>query len=108
MRLEDGNGLDVIAELSKLLTAMGAQVHGAGTDRLEIEGVAKLNGVDHSVWGDRIEIGTLLAAGMITRGVVCVRGADAALLTANSQDPPSPSWQRRSSWNEPASSTMQY
>ena len=71
-----------VAELAKLLRAMGAHVHGAGTDRLEIEGVAKLGGVDHSVWGDRIEIGTLLAAGLITRGAVTVRGADAALLDA--------------------------
>ena len=71
-----------VAELAQLLTAMGARVHGAGTDRIEIEGVAKIAGVDHSVWGDRIEVGTLLAAGMITRGALCVRGADAALLDA--------------------------
>ena len=71
-----------VAELAQLLSAMGARVHGAGTDRIEIEGVAKITGVDHSVWGDRIEVGTLLAAGMITRGALCVRGADAALLDA--------------------------
>ena len=39
-----------VAELAQLLTAMGARVHGAGTDRIEIEGVARLTGVDHSVW----------------------------------------------------------
>jgi UDP-N-acetylglucosamine 1-carboxyvinyltransferase len=71
-----------VAELAKLLSAMGAQVHGAGTDRIEIEGVARLDGIDHTVWGDRIEIGTLLAAGLITRGNVTVRGTDAALLDA--------------------------
>lgn len=71
-----------VAELAQVLCAMGADLHGVGTDRIEIEGVEKLGGVDHCVWGDRIEIGTLLAAGLITRGDVCVRGADAGLLDA--------------------------
>jgi UDP-N-acetylglucosamine 1-carboxyvinyltransferase len=61
---------------------MGARVHGVGSDRIEVEGVAELGGVDHSVWCDRIEVGTLLAAGLVTRGDVCVRGADAGLLDA--------------------------
>jgi UDP-N-acetylglucosamine 1-carboxyvinyltransferase len=59
---------------------MGAEIAGVGTDKIEIEGVARLGGVDHTVWGDRIEIGTLLAAGLVTRGDVTVRGADPGLL----------------------------
>jgi UDP-N-acetylglucosamine 1-carboxyvinyltransferase len=71
-----------VAELAKVLAAMGAQIAGVGTDRIEIEGVRRLGGVDHAVWGDRIEVGTLLAAGLMTRGDVTVRGADPGLLDA--------------------------
>ena len=71
-----------VAELARVLTAMGAQIAGVGTDKIEIEGVRSLGGVDHSVWGDRIEVGTLLAAGLVTRGDVTVRGADPGLLDA--------------------------
>ena len=71
-----------VAELARVLTAMGADIAGVGTDRIEIEGVETLHGVDHSVWGDRIEVGTLLAGGLITRGDVTVRGADPSLLDA--------------------------
>jgi len=69
-----------VAELARVLGAMGAQIAGVGTDKIEIEGVARLGGVDHTVWGDRIEIGTLLAAGLVTRGDVTVHGADPGLL----------------------------
>jgi UDP-N-acetylglucosamine 1-carboxyvinyltransferase len=71
-----------VAELAQVLCGMGAQVVGAGTDRIEIEGVPALSGVDHAVWGDRIEVGTLLAGGLVTRGDVTVRGADPGLLDA--------------------------
>jgi UDP-N-acetylglucosamine 1-carboxyvinyltransferase len=51
---------------------MGARIHGAGTARLEIEGVAELGGATHRVVADRIESGTLLVAGAITGGDVTV------------------------------------
>jgi len=51
---------------------MGARVHGAGTARIEIEGVPELAGAAHRVVADRIEAGTLLVAGAITRGDVTV------------------------------------
>jgi UDP-N-acetylglucosamine 1-carboxyvinyltransferase len=63
-----------VSELARVLNAMGAIVRGAGSDRVEIEGVGRLHGVDHAVWGDRIEAGTLLAAGLVTRGEVRVAG----------------------------------
>jgi UDP-N-acetylglucosamine 1-carboxyvinyltransferase len=69
-----------VSELAVVLNAMGADVRGAGTDRIEIHGVERLHGVDHEVWADRIEVGTLLAAGMITGGAVRVAGAAPALL----------------------------
>jgi UDP-N-acetylglucosamine 1-carboxyvinyltransferase len=51
---------------------MGARLHGVGTERIEIEGVRELNGAVHRVVPDRIEAGTLLVAGAITRGDVRV------------------------------------
>jgi UDP-N-acetylglucosamine 1-carboxyvinyltransferase len=61
-----------IGDLAALLTAMGACVRGAGTDRIEIEGVHELRGAVHRIVPDRIEAGTLLVAGAITRGDVRV------------------------------------
>src|SRR6266480_7126023 len=61
-----------VVDLATLLTAMGARVHGAGTARIEIEGVPELAGAAHRVVADRIEAGTLLVAGAITRGDVTV------------------------------------
>jgi UDP-N-acetylglucosamine 1-carboxyvinyltransferase len=61
-----------VADLGALLTAMGARLHGVGTDRIEIEGVPELAGAVHRVVPDRIEAGTLLVAGAITRGDVRV------------------------------------
>jgi UDP-N-acetylglucosamine 1-carboxyvinyltransferase len=61
-----------IGDLAALLTAMGARIHGAGTDRIEIEGVTELGGATHRVVPDRIEAGTLMVAGAITAGDVTV------------------------------------
>ncbi len=69
-----------VVELAAVLRKMGADVHDAGADRIEIRGVGKLSGFRHRVAGDRIEAGTLLAAGIATRGDVRVRGIDPAHL----------------------------
>jgi UDP-N-acetylglucosamine 1-carboxyvinyltransferase len=61
-----------VCDLAALLTTMGARIHGAGTDRIEIEGVPDLGGATHRVVPDRIEAGTLIVAGAITRGNVTV------------------------------------
>jgi UDP-N-acetylglucosamine 1-carboxyvinyltransferase len=61
-----------VGDLAALLTAMGARLHGVGTERIEIEGVRELNGAVHRVVPDRIEAATLLVAGAITRGDVRV------------------------------------
>ncbi len=71
-----------VTELATVLNAMGADVRGAGSDHIEIDGVASLHGTEHDVWADRIEVGTLLAAGMITGGSVSVTGVAPALLDA--------------------------
>jgi len=67
-----------VVELAEFLNRMGADVRGAGGDRITVRGVAELRAVNHTVAGDRIEAGTLLCAGLITRGDVTVTGIDTA------------------------------
>lgn len=59
-----------VEDLAKCLNKMGAKVKGAGSSRLEIEGVKMLHGCDHSIVADRIEAGTYLIAGIATHGIV--------------------------------------
>jgi UDP-N-acetylglucosamine 1-carboxyvinyltransferase len=65
-----------VVELAEALAAMGACIEGAGSDRIFVRGVRRLAGIDHRVAGDRIETGTLLAAGLATGGDVTVSGVD--------------------------------
>ena len=69
-----------VVELAEVLLKMGADVRGAGTDRLVIRGVRSMRGTRHRVSGDRIEAGTLLAAAVATRGDVRVTGVDPSML----------------------------
>jgi UDP-N-acetylglucosamine 1-carboxyvinyltransferase len=71
-----------IPDLARLLTAMGARIHGAGTERIEIEGVHDLGGARHRIIPDRVEAGTFLVAGAITGGDVTVRDVVPAHLSA--------------------------
>jgi UDP-N-acetylglucosamine 1-carboxyvinyltransferase len=57
-----------ISDLAELLNKMGARVRGAGTSRMEIEGVEALGGAEHTIIPDRIETGTFIAAAAITQG----------------------------------------
>lgn len=52
-----------VVDLADFLNAMGAKISGAGTPRIEIEGVSELGGVEHTVIPDRIEAGTFMVAG---------------------------------------------
>ncbi|HKQ81977.1 MAG TPA: UDP-N-acetylglucosamine 1-carboxyvinyltransferase [Steroidobacteraceae bacterium] len=63
-----------VVDLADCLIAMGAQIRGAGTDRIVVNGVKELNGARHDVLPDRIETGTYLVAAAITRGKVRVKG----------------------------------
>jgi UDP-N-acetylglucosamine 1-carboxyvinyltransferase len=63
-----------IGDLASLLNAMGARIQGIGTDTLTIEGVDKLAGAEHTIMPDRIEAGTFIIAGAITRGSVSLSG----------------------------------
>ena len=71
-----------VSDLADLLRAMGARISGDGTAAITIEGVPKLHGARHSVVADRIEAGTYLLAGALTRGDVTVGGCVPAHLAA--------------------------
>ena len=59
-----------IVDLADCLVAMGADIEGAGTSRIVVRGVERLHGARHQVIADRIETGTFLVAGAMTRGHV--------------------------------------
>ncbi len=61
-----------VVDLADLLTKMGAQIEGAGTSRIQIRGVSKLHGAEHTIIPDRIEAGTFLIAGAITGGELTI------------------------------------
>ena len=71
-----------VVDLAACLVAMGADITGAGTDTIVIEGRERLGGCEHAVLPDRIETGTFLVAGAITGGHVRVTGAGPAQLDA--------------------------
>jgi len=71
-----------VVDLAACLIAMGARISGHGTDTITIEGVPGLHGARHRVMPDRIEAGTWLVAGAITRGQIVVRNLDPAHLGA--------------------------
>jgi UDP-N-acetylglucosamine 1-carboxyvinyltransferase len=71
-----------VADLAELLNKMGAHIEGAGTSTIRIRGVSRLHGATHSIIPDRIEAGTFLAAGAITRGEVLVVNCRPDHLTA--------------------------
>lgn len=62
-----------VIDLANFLIQMGANITGAGTHTIEVEGVEALGGGSYSVMPDRIEAGTYLTAGALTRGQVTVR-----------------------------------
>ncbi len=71
-----------VVDLANCLNAMGAKIRGAGSSTIEIEGVDRLHGVEYQVLPDRIETGTFLVAGAMSRGRVRTRDTDPSLLDA--------------------------
>ena len=59
-----------IVDLADCLVAMGADIEGAGSERIVVRGVERLHGGRHDVVADRIETGTFLVAGAMTGGRV--------------------------------------
>ena len=69
-----------ITDVADCLNKMGARISGAGTSRIVVEGVTKLNGARHSVLPDRIETGTYAMAVAMAGGDVMLEGARPELL----------------------------
>ena len=63
-----------VVDLAELLIKMGAKIEGAGTSTIRVQGVERLSGAEHTIIPDRIEAGTFVVAGAITRGDVTVTG----------------------------------
>ncbi len=64
-----------IEELANVLNKMGAQVSGAGSPMIIIEGVDELHPIEHAIMPDRIEAGTFAVAAAMTRGDILLGGA---------------------------------
>ena len=73
--IENGAREPEVVALADFLSAMGANITGAGTGRIEIEGVEELYPVEYSVMPDRIEAGTFIMATAATGGDVLIRNA---------------------------------
>lgn len=74
--IENGAREPEVVALADFLKLMGARIHGAGTGRIVIEGVAELRPVEYAVIGDRVEAGTFIMATAATGGDVTIRGVD--------------------------------
>src|SRR5580692_11802170 len=71
-----------VQDLARVLVKMGANINGAGTHVIEVEGVERLHGAEHEVIPDRIEAGSMMAAAAITGGDVTITNAPIAHLDA--------------------------
>lgn len=71
-----------VTDLANCLNSMGARIKGAGTSRIEVEGVSSLHGVRYEVLPDRIEIGTYLVAAAMTGGSIKLKNAREPLLSS--------------------------
>ena len=69
-----------VIDLANCLISMGAQIEGAGTDTITIEGVERLHGTHYNVLPDRIETGTFLVAAAVTGGKVKLKDTDPTIL----------------------------
>jgi UDP-N-acetylglucosamine 1-carboxyvinyltransferase len=71
-----------VSDLAAMLISMGAKIEGAGTATIRVKGVSRLGGTQHRINPDRIEAGTFLVAGAITRGDLIVANCNPSHLGA--------------------------
>ncbi|WP_025040729.1 UDP-N-acetylglucosamine 1-carboxyvinyltransferase [Nitrosospira briensis] len=71
-----------VMDLANCLIAMGAKIHGVGTDIITIEGVEALRGATYRVMPDRIETGTFLVAAAASGGEIHLRQTRSGTLDA--------------------------
>jgi UDP-N-acetylglucosamine 1-carboxyvinyltransferase len=71
-----------VCDLANFLNVMGAKISGIGTDTLTVEGVERLHGGEYKILPDRIEAGTYLVAGALTRGKIKLKNVAPQTMTA--------------------------
>lgn len=71
-----------IVDTAEFLNKMGANISGAGTDTITVQGVERLTGCEHRIVADRIETGTFLIAAAVSGGRITCRGTKADTLDA--------------------------
>ena len=71
-----------VVDLANYLIAMGAQIEGAGSSTIHIQGVDSLQGIDYTVVADRIETGTFLVGAAVTRGKIRVKDTVPSIMTS--------------------------
>lgn len=71
-----------IVDTAEFLNKMGANISGAGTDTITVQGVERLGGCEHRIVADRIETGTFLIAAAVSGGRITCRGTKADTLDA--------------------------
>ncbi len=69
-----------VVDLARCLISMGAQIEGAGSDTITVEGVQSLSGTRYDILPDRIETGTFLVAAAMTGGCVKLKNTSPELL----------------------------
>jgi len=69
-----------VTNLCELLVKMGARIDGIGEETIRIRGVRELGGATHEIIPDRIEAGTFLVAGALTRGDILLNNINASHL----------------------------
>lgn len=74
--LENAASEPEVVDLANVLIKMGADIQGAGTREIQIRGVERLHGVQHTVIPDRIEAGTYLVAGAMTGGNITLHAVN--------------------------------
>ena len=71
-----------ISDLADFLNSIGANISGAGTNKIKIEGVKELTGTAFKIPADRIEAGTYLVAGALTNGKITINKIDPSRMGA--------------------------
>ncbi len=80
--IEDAACEPEVKDLANFLNKAGAKISGIGESRLTIEGVRELRGIEYEIIPDRIEAGTFMIAGAITRGNILLENVIAEHLTS--------------------------
>jgi UDP-N-acetylglucosamine 1-carboxyvinyltransferase len=69
-----------LMQLSKMLNRMGAKIEGVGSNLLTVHGVNKLNGTEHTLLADMIEVGSFIGMAAMTKSEILIKNADVAEL----------------------------